>query len=232
MKTLILARVSSVAKKIVLAISGLMLVTFIIIHLLGNLLIFSPNPNTINLYAHQLSRWGFGLIVIELILGVIFLFHSYYAIVITWENWQSRREGYYHLKRVGKPSQQNMFSRSMIYTGPLLLLFLIVHLKDFRFGSGITQGYLTEVNGEMIRDLRRLMIATFQQPLYVIGYVLAMIPLGFHLRHGFKSALQSLGVNYPNLKGILESLSFGLATILSLGFILIPVWIYVTGGQP
>jgi succinate dehydrogenase / fumarate reductase cytochrome b subunit len=229
MKTLILVRGSSVLKKIILALSGLLLFTFVFVHLLGNLFIFSNNPNAINLYAHKLEGLGLFLRIIEVILLIIFLGHLVYSVVIAKENIQARPQGYYQLKTAGNPSQKSIFSRSMIYTGPLLLLFILVHLKTFRFGPGMAEGYIADVNGVMMRDLHRLIIETFHKSEYTIAYIVAMIPLGFHLRHGFKSAFQSLGVNHPNLTPFLDKTGLVLALVLTLGFISVPAWIYITG---
>jgi succinate dehydrogenase / fumarate reductase cytochrome b subunit len=76
-----------------------------------------------------------------------------------------------------------------------------------------------------------LIVEVFQKPWYVIGYVAAMIPLGMHLRHGFASAFQSLGVNSRKYEGLLDRLGIFLAALISGGFAVIPVWIYFTGGQ-
>lgn len=226
MKTLILVKGSGVIKKFVLAISGLLLFTFVVVHLLGNLLIFSDNPNLINLYAYKLESMGIFLHIIEVLLLLAVICHAVYALAITQDNLKARPQKYYKIQSAGKPSQQNIFSRTMIFTGPILLIFMIFHLKTFRFGAGILDGYGVEVNGQIMRDFHSLIIDIFQQPAYAIAYILVMIPLGFHLRHGFQSALQSLGVNYPQLMPSLNKLSIVLSIILSLGFMAIPLYIY------
>jgi succinate dehydrogenase / fumarate reductase cytochrome b subunit len=219
-KTLILVKGSSVIKKIILASSGMLLIAFTIGHLLGNLLIFKPDRNLLNLYAHQVESLGILYRLAEIMILIAFLVHIGYATVISWENRQARGDDYYQVKSVGSRSPQSIFSRSMIYTGPLLLLFLLFHLKTFRFGLGIDDGYITEINGIMVRDLQRLVIEKFHQPIYTIGYTLAMITLGFHLRHGVKSACQSLGLNFSGFA------STTIALLLSLGFIAVPVFIF------
>ena len=118
----------------------------------------------------------------------------------------------------------------MLYTGPLLLLFIVVHLKTLMFGMGMSEGYVVEVDGRSIRDLERLIDETFAQPLYVTFYVLMMIPLGFHLRHGIRSAGQSLGINLHN-DGLFDTVSLIIAIGLSIGFAIIPTWLYWMGGN-
>jgi succinate dehydrogenase / fumarate reductase cytochrome b subunit len=225
-KTSIFTQGSSVLKKFILAISGLILVGFTIAHLLGNLLIFSTDRGLLNVYADRVASSGIFYRLIEIIILLTFVIHIGYATIISWQNNQARSIKYNRSQSAGKPSQQTIFSRSMIYTGPLLLLFIILHLKDFRFGFGIDDGYVVKINGATIRDLERLVIETFQRPTSAIAYTLAMIPLGFHLRNGFKSAWQSLGVNSPRLKVWLDRGSLILAGGLSIGFAIIPTFIY------
>jgi succinate dehydrogenase / fumarate reductase cytochrome b subunit len=226
MKTLILAQGSSIFKKMILASSGLILVLFTIVHLLGNLLIYSQNPDLLNLYADRIERWGLWYRLAEIVILISFLVHIGYASVISWENKQARSESYHRLHSAGHTSQQSIFSRSMIWTGSLLLLFLLFHLHTFRFGLGITDGYITEINGVVMRDLYRLVIETFQQPIYAIGYILAMIVLGFHLRHGVKSACQSLGLNFPGWRKFLDSIAMTISIVLSLGFMSVTLFIF------
>jgi succinate dehydrogenase / fumarate reductase cytochrome b subunit len=167
--------------------------------------------------------------IFEIVLLSAFSIHVFYAVTIARKNSQARTQLYYYpLKNGGKSSRSSIFSRSMIYTGPLLLLFIIVHLKMFLFGAGMTDGYPIEVNCESIRDLQRLIKETFHQPIYSGFYILMMIPLGLHLRHGFRSAWQSLGID-PNTSELFDRLSIGIAIVISSGFAIVPMSIYWMG---
>ena len=114
----------------------------------------------------------------------------------------------------------------MVITGLVLLVFLIIHLKSFKFGPGIEEGYVVEVEGRQIRDLKGLMTYKFQQPLYAFGYPLVLILLGFHLRHGVWSAFQSLGVMTPRLTTIVYPIGMLVAILVTAGFIVVPLYIY------
>ena len=217
---------SSIGQKVILATSGIVLIAFIIFHLLGNLLILGNTPNILNIYASNLDRLGIMRRMLEFLLLIAFGIHIFYAITIARNNTQARTESY----KIGNLSQPSIFSRSMIYTGPLLLLFIIVHLKTVLFGAGMSEGYVVEVDGRSIRDLERLIAETFTQPIYGSFYVLMMIPLGFHLRHGMRSAGQSLGINLPN-DGLFDRVSLAIAIGLSIGFAIIPTLIYWLGGK-
>ena len=81
----------------------------------------------------------------------------------------------------------------MILTGLVLLAFLVIHIWQFKFGPAIEEGYVAQLHGENVRDLHRLVVETFKKPGYVLFYVFSMSLLGMHVRHGFWSALQSMG---------------------------------------
>jgi succinate dehydrogenase / fumarate reductase, cytochrome b subunit len=220
---------SSLVDKFILATSGLILIAFLVFHLLGNLSILIDSPNALNIYASKLNNLGIVRQIFEMILLAAFSIHIFYAVTIARKNSQARTQPYYYpLKSVGNSSRSSIFSRSMIYTGPLLLLFIIIHLKMFLFGAGMTDGHTIEVNGESIRDLQRLIKETFDRPINSAFYILMMIPLGFHLRHGFKSAWQSLGID-PNTSELFDRLSIGIAIVISSGFAIVPMSIYWMG---
>jgi len=106
------------------------------------------------------------------------------------------------------------------------LLFLVVHIWTFKFGPGIAEGYVTTLDGEPARDLYRLVVETFKNPLYVFGYTLVMILLGFHLRHGFWSAFQSLGAIRPTALKTMQFTAMIVGILLAVGFLSIPVYIF------
>jgi succinate dehydrogenase / fumarate reductase cytochrome b subunit len=95
----------------------------------------------------------------------------------------------------------------------------------------MAEGYTTTIDGEEVRDLYRLVIEEFQKPWYTLFYVVCMFLIGFHLRHGFWSAFQSLGVHHPKWSSHIYTLGLLVAVILGLGFIGIPVWVFLQGGS-
>ncbi len=115
----------------------------------------------------------------------------------------------------------------MIITGIIILIFLVIHLKTFKFGAE----YSTTVDGESIRDLARLLTEKFQSPVYAFGYVGVMLLLGFHLRHGVWSAFQSLGATNPRLTPVIYTLGALVGIVIALGFLVLPLWIFFTGGN-
>ena len=217
---------STVGKKLVIAVSGLGIFLFVIIHLLGNLTLLTGNPDTFNAYSHKLTSLGPILYFLEFLLAAAFLFHMTLAVWTTFKNWGTRSNNYVVLKSAGKESKKTLSSTTMIYTGTVIIIFTVLHLITFKYGPGIAQGYFTYINGEKMRDLYRLVVEVFHKQWYVIWYVSAMVFLGFHLRHAFWSGLQSLGANNQKLSPYLYGAGLVFALILAFGFIFIPLWVY------
>lgn len=217
---------SSTGRKFINAITGVGLVLFIIVHLAGNLTLFSSNPDFFNKYAKTLHDFGWLLYAAEIGLLLLFTFHIVSAIKVSLENRKARSRGYEYSARAGQPSKRSFASETMAISGLTLMAFVIWHVWSFRFGPGVAEGYVTQIDGEQARDLYSLVYDYFASPLYVALYVGVMALLGFHLRHGFWSALQTLGLNSPENSSRNYATGLILAIILSVGFLLIPVWIF------
>jgi succinate dehydrogenase / fumarate reductase, cytochrome b subunit len=222
---------TTVAMKYFMAITGLGWFVFVVAHLIGNLLLISPNPEAFNRYAHTLVGIGFPLIAAEIVLLIGLIVHIYSGLMVTLDNWQGRSHKYAAYKSRGYPSKKTISSSSMIWTGLVLLIFIPVHVYTFKYGPGVEQGYITLLDGEQIRDMRRLVVETFSNQWYVIWYVSAMVFLGFHLRHGFWSAFQSLGLYHPLFTKVLFVLGLVFALLLAVGFIFIPIWVFFWGAN-
>jgi succinate dehydrogenase / fumarate reductase cytochrome b subunit len=216
---------SSVGKKLLMAITGLAMTIFLVEHLSGNLLLFSSSPDPFNKYADFLLGFGSLLIVAEVILIAILGFHVISGISVARGKTAARPERYQKNADAGGASKKSIASSTMIYTGIITFVFIAIHLKTFKFGPH----YTSVVDGKEIRDLYRLVSEVFQNPVYVIWYVGALVFLGFHLRHGFWSAFQSLGVNHPRYTPLIYTIGILTAVILTVGFVGIPIWFYFAG---
>jgi succinate dehydrogenase / fumarate reductase, cytochrome b subunit len=207
---------TSILQKVIVALSGILLVAFTIFHLLGNLLLLSENRTAFNLYANSLNKFPIIHQALELGLAIALIAHIASAIPVAHRNRQAKPQDYSAV-----PWWRRLTDRSMIVTGPLLLFFLLVHLKSFRLGP-IYQ-YQIEIAGHQLPDWQSLVIETFQQPLYVGFYVVMMISFAIHLRHGITSAGQSLGLVRNTW---IERSSLMIALAVAIGFATIPAWIY------
>lgn len=212
---------SQVGRKIATGVTGLGLVLFIIVHLLGNLAYFA-GPEAINTYSYTLHQLGPILWIVRLGLLIFFLYHAWLGISIWLEKRRARPEGYEVYASRGGASRQSWSSSSMIATGILLLLFVITHLNTFAFHDF---AYI-EHGGVQMHDVHERLTEVFAQPLYTVYYVAIMILLGMHLRHGIWSAFQSLGWMSRNTNPVIYSVAFVLAVIIAIGFIGLPVSIY------
>ncbi|MCM0604577.1 MAG: succinate dehydrogenase cytochrome b subunit [Xanthomonadaceae bacterium] len=217
---------SSVGRKFIMGASGLALLGFLITHLAGNLLLFIPGGALFNEYAQKLESLGMLLYVAEFGLAFLFVFHSVIAIRLKLDNLSARGSKYAGLKSKGGPSRWNIASVNMAISGLVMGAFLIWHIKSMKFGPSIAQGYVTEVKGTLDRDLYRLVFETFKDPIQVWLYVGVMIFLGLHLRHGFWSAFQSLGLIRPRFSKLISAVGVFIAVLMAAGFLGIPLYIH------
>jgi succinate dehydrogenase / fumarate reductase cytochrome b subunit len=212
---------SSIGRKVLMALTGLLLSAFLVVHLAGNLLIFvgaaAFNEYSENMLANPL------IYAAELGLLLLFVAHFVSGILVYRQNRAARPVAYEKKERAGYTSHKSVASSTMIVSGLFLFVFVPFHLYTFKFGS-----YYLTTGEHQIRDLYRLVIEVFSNPAYVVFYVVAMAIVGFHLWHGVSSAFQSSGIYYR--KGLR---TFGQIFALAVagGFLIIPVLIYLLGDR-
>lgn len=220
---------SPVGKKIVNAVTGIGLVLFVIMHVSGNLSLLSGSDGY-NQYAHFLESLGPLLYLFEAGLTAFFIFHIVSGINVWRSKRKARSVGYDRYESAGRPSMQTSSSRSMIITGIILLVFLVIHLISFKFGPGgpgnADPAYVTTVDGVEMRDLSKLVYERFSSAAYAFGYTAVMLLLALHLRHGIWSAFQSLGAMRPGIQYTVYVLGAVLGLLIALGFIAVPLSIY------
>ncbi len=221
---------SPVLRKTLTGITGLGLVFFVLMHMLGNLQYLSPNEDAYNLYTHKLESLGILLYIVEIGLLAFFILHAIIGINIYLKKRAARPVDYLEYASAGGESKQSLSSRTMIITGIVLLIFLVVHLWSFKFGPGMAEGYTVTIEGTEMRDLKRLMTEKFSHAPWAFGYVAVMLLLAFHLRHGVWSALQSLGAIKPKWSPLIYTVAAIIAILITVGFIVLPLWIYFNGG--
>lgn len=218
---------STVGRKLVTGATGLLLVGFLITHLLGNLTLYKSDGTAFNTYVEKLHSFGSLLTAAEMGLAGLFIVHILNSLWIARTNARARPKGYATgLRTKGGHSRSSVASRRMAVTGSLLLIFLILHIWQFRFGPGMAEGYTVQLKGEEVRDLHRLVIEVLRNPLWMGTYVAVMVFLAMHIRHGFWSAFQTLGAMNPRFNDGVSIAALALALFLGAGFLFIPVWIY------
>ncbi len=214
---------SSVTKKVIMALAGLFLISFLIVHLSINLLLlFDSSGDLFNIAAHFMATNPV-IQVFQIVLFGGFILHILVGIILQLQNWMARPTRY----KVEGYSQTSFFSKFMIHTGAVILAFLVIHLINFFFKAKF--GEMTEVTigNNVYEDMGKLVFEKFRELPYVIMYVVWLLFLGFHLDHAFHSALQSLGLNHGKYTPFAFGISRALAIMIAGGFILIPVVIFL-----
>jgi succinate dehydrogenase cytochrome b subunit len=208
---------SSVGTKILIGLTGLALFVYLLVHVAGNALVFF-GPAVFNEYSHALLSNPL-VPVIEIGLVIIFAIHIYKTVRMYLGNQQARPVSYTKKRHAGPPSRKTLASSTMIASGLWLLLFVVIHVRQFKYGA--------EYMSNGARDLYRLEMENFANPLLVGFYVLSMVIVGSHLWHGIASAFQSLGADHPKWTPRLLAAAKTIAAAIAAGFVLIAVWAYV-----
>jgi len=214
---------NTLIRKIFMSLTGLFIAFFLIIHLLGNFQLLLPYEQAhlqYNWYSHLLSH----NIIIEIIAYVLYatlIIHILDALLITLENRKSNGQG---LKVDKRGVNSSWFSRNMGILGVIILLFLILHFKDYwymyKFGN-------IPVDEKGNKDIFLIVHESFKQGWYVAIYIVAFIALGFHLDHGIWSAFRTLGVYNKWYIKLTKYIGITFAILMSLGFAIIPAIIYL-----
>ena len=212
---------SSVGTKLLIGLTGLALFAYLILHLAGNALVFA-GPEIFNEYSHRLISNPL-IVPIEIGLLLIFLLHIYKTVAMWMRNKEARPIGYREKRYAGHTSRKSVASSTMILSGLITLLFVIVHVKQFKFGA-----WYQTAGDSAIRDLYRTEMEVFTQPAWVGFYVVCTLIVGLHLRHGISSAFQSIGLDHPVYTKRLTMLGIVFAIVIGGGLAAIPVLLYLT----
>lgn len=210
----------SIDKKAIMAVTGLMLIGFVAMHLLGNLTVYF-GPGGINAYAAVLERLGELLWVARAGLIAAVILHIVMAVLLTRENRSARPVDY----AVKRSLHTTYAARTMAVSGVLLAVFVVYHLLHFTFRLTHPEiSHFTDAAGR--RDVYRMVVLSFQDPYLTGGYVAAMALLCSHLSHGIGSFLQSLGLNDERFLPAATNLGRFISAALFVGYASIPVSIY------
>ncbi|PLX85998.1 MAG: succinate dehydrogenase/fumarate reductase cytochrome b subunit [Desulfuromonas sp.] len=215
---------SSVGRKILMACTGLILISFIIVHLLGNSSIFA-GPDGINAYAEHLHALGPLVWIFRLVMLAVFALHIVMGVQLTLENRAARPGSYVQKQNL----RTTIGARTMIWSGLVLLIFLIYHLLHFtvQVSNPEISAHNLPLDAMNRLDVFSMVVLSFQKLFIALVYVAAMVFLFLHVSHGFGSFFQTMGWNNDRtIDGIgMASKAFGFVVLL--GYIAIPVLIIV-----
>jgi succinate dehydrogenase / fumarate reductase, cytochrome b subunit len=205
---------SSVGKKVVMAVTGFIMVAYLITHVLANLLVFQ-GPVHINAYSAFLHGTGGALWAARLVLLVSLVLHVVAALQLAARRRAARPIAY---QGGSEPQVSTFASRTIRWGGALILVFLIYHILHFTLGT---------VHSDFVEgDPYHNVTAGFRSPLVVAFYLVAMMAVGLHLYHGIWSGGRSLGISQPSPHPLRRRLAWVLAVFVWLGFTVIPLAVY------
>jgi len=210
--------------KLIMSATGLFLCFFLVIHLLGNIQLLLPESRAqeqFNWYSHLLS----GNILIKIVSWVLYaslICHAVYAIIITRRNNKANGSSYYYDKRKAASTWN---SRNMGILGTIILIFLVIHFKDFWY---VYMFNTLPLDAAGNKDLYTIVVKTYEQLWYVLIYEVAFIALGFHLLHGFSSAARTLGLYHPKYVRVVKVFGWIYTAFITFGFMAIPLYIHFT----
>ena len=215
---------STIGRKIVMSLTGLFLCSFLVVHLIGNLQLFNDDGGkAFNIYS-QFMGHNMVIRALEIVLLLGFVFHIWDAVALTRRN-KSARSVKYAVNRLEENS--NWSSRNMGLLGTVILVFLLIHLYSFFLPTKTGALDQVVIDGEMVDDLYSHVVLAFQNPLYVLLYVISMVALAYHLIHGFQSAFQTLGLNHKKYSPAIRSFGYIFSILVCLGFASMPVYFFL-----
>ncbi len=213
---------STLGRKLMMALTGLFLILFLVVHLIGNLqLLKADRGEAFNIYAKFMTSNPL-IKVVSYVNYAAIIIHVLWAILLTRINRQARGPKGYAVNKNSSP----WTSRNMGILGTLILIFLVIHLKGFWYEMHWGGIPTVDYEGKEYKDLYAVVDAAYAELWFVGLYVISMIILGFHLWHGFASAFQTLGINHLKYNPVIKFVGRAFAVIVSGLFALIPIWMF------
>jgi len=212
-------------KKLVMALTGLFLITFLVVHLIGNLQLLKADAGrSFNLYAEFMTTNPL-VMLISYVLYAFILIHVIWSAILTSRNRAARGKVGYQMVR----NSSHWTSRNMGILGTFIFIFIVIHMRDF--WAVMHWGGIGRVNydGQEVKDLYSVVAQAFTRPWYVGLYVVSMLLLAFHLWHGFASAFQTLGLNHVKYNHAIKFIGRAFAIIVPAMFALIPILMFSGG---
>ncbi len=210
-----------------MGLTGLFLILFLIVHLVGNLqLLKDDGGQSFNVYADFMAHNP----LIQFISKVNFfliLLHAFLGTAIWVRNRMARGSIKYAVEKTRATQTNAFFSKYMWFWGVVIFIFLIVHIAQFWVVMKFGEAGIVNYDGKDIKDLYTLVAETFTNSMFVVFYVVCMAVLAFHLWHGFYSAFQTIGWNHPKYTPIIQFLSKAYAILIPFGFAIIPIIFYL-----
>ena len=216
---------SSIGQKIIMSLSGLFLIIFLLIHLIGNLqLLKSDGGIAFNSYGYFMTHNPL-IKIVSYTLYITILIHAIQGTKLFFRNRSAKGTGY----AVATNTGQHWASRYMMHFGAIIFVFILIHLCQFWLQMKMGTLEMVTVAGmdHPIADLYKPCYEVFGNIGFVLFYVISMAILAFHLAHGFSSAFQSLGINHKKYTPLIKFIGLIYSILIPIGFALIPIWMFL-----
>ena len=214
---------STIGRKVVMALTGLFLILFLVVHLIGNLqLLKSDNGQSFNVYAQFMTSNPL-IKVISYVNYAFILIHVIWSIMLTRRNRIARGPESYALSK----NSSHWTSRNMGILGTFIFIFLVIHLRSFWYEMHWGGIPTTTYEGTEYKNLYAVVEAAYTDIWFVVLYVVSMTLLAFHLFHGFGSVFQTLGLNHVKYNPVIRFLGVSFAVVVPALFALIPIYMYI-----
>jgi len=210
---------SSITRKVLMALAGLFLVTFLCVHLGINLMLLKDDGGLMFSEAATFMGTNALIKVFEIVLFAGFLLHILFGLVVSVQNRAARPTAY----ACSNSSDTSFFSKYMFHTGIIVFVFLFLHFIDFYF---IKIGLVAPPSGIAAHDFYGRTLLLFSSPWYSLFYIVSFIFLGIHLNHAIQSAFQTLGWNHSKYTDAVKIIGSAYSVLIAAGFSLVPIYLY------
>ena len=220
---------SSIGQKLIMSLTGLFLIIFLVVHLVGNLqLMLADGGQQFNLYAKFMTSNPL-IKTISYGLYAFILLHAFQGLYIKWRNMQSRGQQKYAVKVTRAVNTNATAAKYMAQLGIIIFVFLIIHMYQFWFKMKIGALEMVQYEGVdyTVSNLYAPVAVAFSNPFFVVFYVISMIIVAVHLWHGFQSAFQTLGLNHKKYTPFIQFLGKAYSILIPVGFAIIPIFFFL-----
>jgi succinate dehydrogenase / fumarate reductase cytochrome b subunit len=218
---------SSIGRKLLMSLTGIFLILFLLVHLVGNLLLLAGDGGeSFNLYAYFMTH---NPLIKTVSYGLYFfiLLHTVQGILLWTKNRAARGPRGYAVKVTRTVETSAFASKNMAWLGIIIFLFILMHMYQFWLQMKMDALPYQTYDGQDVKDLYYIVSLTYENPVFVIIYVVSMVVIAIHLWHGFQSAFQTLGLNHKKYTPLIRTVGKLYAILVPLGFALIPILMFL-----
>ncbi|MCG8332688.1 MAG: succinate dehydrogenase cytochrome b subunit [Chitinophagales bacterium] len=217
---------SSIGRKVIMSLTGLFLITFLVIHLIGNLQLLNPDDGmSFNIYAYFMTHNPL-IKTVSYLLYASILIHAVQGWMLWSKNRKARGGQRYAVKNTRAVGTNSFAASNMGWLGTIIFIFLVIHMYQFWLQMKLGNTPMVTYDGNEVKDLYTIVADAYSNIGYVIFYVVSMVVVAYHLLHGFQSAFQTLGLNHRKYTPFIKGVGLVYSILIPLGFAIIPLYMY------